>query len=153
MLWKKVAAQVFLGRPRPVGRDPARRYGSERMRFVAARYWDVLCTDPGRLRGATASVGGRRIAQGRDFGPDGKAREEVVVLDEGGAPAATQLDGPPVRSASGRRFAVHPPPDSPFRTSTLQQEASRKLRFSSQTTMLSPRGCTRTATSPTCPTR
>ena len=126
----------------------------ERMRFVAARYWDVLGTfDPGAFEARLASVGGRRIAQGRDFGPDGKAREEVVVLDEERARRlATQLEGRP--------FAVRAVDESPYTaarrpvpTSTLQQEASRKLRFSSHDDARRPEA-TRTATSPTCaPTR
>ena len=74
--------------------------------------------------------------QGKDFGSTGVAEGSVVVLDEEQATALA-------RDLEGRRFAVtsveekpyRRSPAAPFRTSTLQQEASRKLRYSSQTTM------------------
>ena len=137
VLWKKVAQGLSAGRVQSVATRLVVERERERMRFVTARYWDVLGTfDPGAFEARLASVGGRRIAQGRDFGPHGKARDEVVVLDEERARRlATELEGRPfaVRAVDESPYTRRPA--APFRTSTLQQEASRKLRFSSQTTM------------------
>jgi DNA topoisomerase-1 len=107
------------------------------MAFTSASYWDVLGTfDPGAFEARLAAVDGQRVAQGRDFGADGKARESIVVLDEARATGlAHRLEG---RAFSVRAVEESPytrRPAAPFRTSTLQQEASRKLRFTSQTTM------------------
>jgi DNA topoisomerase-1 len=137
VLWKKVAQGLSAGRVQSVATRLVVERERERMRFVAARYWDVLGTfDPGAFEARLSAVGGRRVAQGRDFGPDGQAREEVVVLDEERARRlAAELDGRPfsVRAVDESPYTRRPA--APFRTSTLQQEASRKLRFSSQTTM------------------
>ena len=137
VLWKKVAQGLSAGRVQSVATRLVVERERERMRFVAARYWDVLGTfDPGAFEARLAAVGGRRIAQGRDFGPDGKAREEVVVVDEDRARRlASELEDRPfaVRAVDESPYTRRPA--APFRTSTLQQEASRKLRFSSQTTM------------------
>jgi DNA topoisomerase I len=137
VLWKKVTQGLSAGRVQSVATRLVVERERERMRFVAARYWDVVGTfDPGAFEARLTAVGGRRVAQGRDFGPDGRPREDVVVLDE---ERATGL----VRALEGQPFAVRAVeetpytrrPAAPFRTSTLQQEASRKLRFTSQTTM------------------
>jgi DNA topoisomerase-1 len=83
------------------------------------------------------SVDGRRVAQGRDFAPDGSVRDaDVLKLVEDEARALAQrLEGAAfaVRSADEKPYRRRP--SAPFMTSTLQQEASRKLRFSAQTTM------------------
>jgi DNA topoisomerase-1 len=109
----------------------------ERMRFVAASYWDVVGTfEPGSFEARLVAVDGARIAQGRDFGEDGAPAAGVLVLDEERARSlATSLEGRPfmVRTVDEKPYTRRPA--APFRTSTLQQEASRKLRFSSQTTM------------------
>ncbi|MDG6217758.1 DNA topoisomerase, partial [Acinetobacter baumannii] len=81
---------------------------------------------------------GRRVATGRDFDSLGTLRkgDEVIVLDEGSATAlAAGLDGTQltVASAEEKPYARRPYP--PFMTSTLQQEASRKLRFAAERTM------------------
>ena len=84
------------------------------------------------------SVGGRRVAQGKDFVPTtgGLRESDVVQLDEEAARSLAQkLEEATfaVRSVEDRPYRRKPA--APFRTATLQQEASRKLRFSAQTTM------------------
>jgi DNA topoisomerase-1 len=137
VLWKKVTRGLSAGRVQSVATRLVVERERERMAFTSASYWDVLGTfDPGAFEARLAAVDGRRVAQGRDFGADGKPRESTVVLDEA---RATEL----ARRLEGRPFAVRAVeespytrrPAAPFRTSTLQQEASRKLRFTSQTTM------------------
>ena len=138
VLWKKVMPRLSAGRVQSVATRLVVDRERERMQFVAARYWDVVGTfEPGAFEARLVAVDGRRVAQGRDFGPDGRpSSPDVVVLDEVRAEAlAAGLDG---RSFSVESVDEKPytrRPAAPFRTSTLQQEASRKLRFSSQTTM------------------
>jgi DNA topoisomerase I len=137
VLWKKVTRGLSAGRVQSVATRLVVERERERMRFVSAAYWDVLGTfDPGSFEARLAAVGGRRVAQGRDFGPDGQPRGEVVVVDEAQARAlAEELEGRPFAVRSVEETPYTRRPAAPFRTSTLQQEASRKLRFSAQTTM------------------
>jgi DNA topoisomerase-1 len=73
---------------------------------------------------------------GRDFGPDGKLRGDALPLDEDAARGlASRLEGASFRVARVERKPYVRRPSAPFMTSTLQQDASRKLRFSAQTTM------------------
>jgi DNA topoisomerase-1 len=131
------------------------------MKFVRAAWWDIQATfdpaleataaeppspgsDPGLPNGSPASfdaqllaVDGRRIARGRDFRSDGQVRDEkLLVLDDLGASGlAERLDGAGFTVRSVERKPYVRRPSAPFMTSTLQQEASRKLRFTSQRTM------------------
>ena len=84
----------------------------ERMRFVAASYWDVVGTfEPGSFEARLVAIDGTRIAQGRDFGEDGASGGDVLVLDEERARAlAAGLEGRALRRPEGRREAVHAPP-------------------------------------------
>jgi DNA topoisomerase-1 len=137
VLWKKVTQGLSAGRVQSVATRLVVERERERMAFVAAAYWDVVGTfDPGSFEARLVAVDGTRVAQGRDFGSDGRPTDSVVVLDEKRATSlATALDGRPfaVRSVEEKPYTRRPA--APFMTSTLQQEASRKLRFSSQTTM------------------
>jgi DNA topoisomerase-1 len=84
------------------------------------------------------AVDGARLALGRDFGSDGKlkAGTEVRLLDEAEARAlAAGLVDVPMRVASVEEKPYTRKPYAPFMTSTLQQEAGRKLRFSADRTM------------------
>ncbi|HEU4973066.1 MAG TPA: type I DNA topoisomerase [Gaiellaceae bacterium] len=138
VLWKKVMPRLSAGRVQSVATRLVVDRERERMRFVAASYWDILGTfEPGAFDARLFALDGKRIAQGRDFGEDGTASStSVLVLGEQEVrDLATVLqdcqftvDGVDEKPYTRR-------PAAPFRTSTLQQEASRKLRFSSQTTM------------------
>jgi DNA topoisomerase-1 len=137
VLWKKVMPRLSAGRVQSVATRLVVERERERMAFVAASYWDVVGSfDPGTFQARLVGLDGIRVAQGRDFGDDGQVRGDVVVLDEARAVAlAGALEGRPfaVRSVEEKPYTRRPA--APFMTSTLQQEASRKLRFSSQTTM------------------
>jgi DNA topoisomerase-1 len=137
VLWKKITRGLSAGRVQSVATRLVVERERARMAFVSAAYWDVLGTfDPGAFEARLVGLDGTRIAQGRDFGSNGVAREGVLVLGEERARGlAERLDGRPfdVRSVDEKPYTRRPA--APFRTSTLQQEASRKLRFSSQTTM------------------
>jgi DNA topoisomerase-1 len=139
VLWKKVTRGLSAGRVQSVATRLVVQRERERMAFRSAEYWDLLAAfDPGSFDSRLVSVDGARVAQGKDFAPTtGELRESGVVhLDEEGARAlAARLEGAAfaVRSVDERPYRRKPA--APFRTATQQQEASRKLRFSAQTTM------------------
>ena len=138
VLWKKVMPRLSAGRVQSVATRLVVERERERIAFVSAGYWDLLATfDPGSFEARLLSVAGKRVAQGRDFAPDGTLRDSsLTVLDESDARGlAERLEGASftVRTADEKPYRRRPA--APFRTATLQQEASRKLRFSAQTTM------------------
>jgi len=137
VLWKKVMPRLSAGRVQSVATRLVVDRERERMRFEEASYWDVLGTfDPGSFEARLVAVDDSRIAQGRDFAEDGTARGGVLVLDEAAALALVAgLEGQPFTVAKVDEKPYTRRPAAPFRTSTLQQEASRKLRFTAQTTM------------------
>ncbi len=149
VLWKKVMPALSAGRVQ----SPATRLLVERerarMRFVSASYWDLsgrfVDAEEGQRQGGAfgaslVALDGRRLVSGRDFQEDGTVNAdrvaEVVRLDEDGARGlARRLEDSEfeVRSVEERPWRRTPHP--PFMTSTLQQEAGRKLRFSAHRTM------------------
>ena len=141
VLWKKVAGGLSAGRVQSVATRVVVERERERMAFVRAGYWSLQATAStanGEGFGmAAAAVGGARLAGGRDFGPDGKlASAGVVVLDEAKARRlATELDGATAEVASVASKPYRRRPAPPFITSTLQQEAGRRLRLSSSAVM------------------
>ena len=138
VLWKKVTRGLSAGRVQSVATRLVVERERERIAFVSAGYWDLTATfDPGSFDARLVAVGGSRVAQGRDFAPDGTVRDEKLVrIDEDAARAlATNLEGAAFRVSSVDEKPYRRRPAAPFRTATLQQEASRKLRFSAQTTM------------------
>jgi DNA topoisomerase I len=137
VLWKKVTQGLSAGRVQSVATRLVVERERERMAFVPAGYWDIVGTfDPGAFEAKLVAVEGRRVAQGRDFGDDGRLKSDVLALDEDAARGlAGALDGAGFTVRSVEEKPYRRSPAAPFMTSTLQQEASRKLRFSSQTTM------------------
>ena len=138
VLWKKVMPRLSAGRVQSVATRLVVERERERIAFVSAGYWDLLATfDPGSFEARLLAVAGKRVAQGRDFAPDGTLRDtSLTILDESDARGlAERLEGASftVRTADEKPYRRRPA--APFRTATLQQEASRKLRFSAQTTM------------------
>ena len=139
MLWRKVMQGLSAGRVQSVATRLVVERERERWEFIAAGYWDIVATlDPGAFTARLSAVDGARVAQGRDFGRDGALRtKDVVQLAEDDARGlAAALDGAEfTRSPPSRRSRTRAARRAPFMTSTLQQEASRKLRLSSQQTM------------------
>src|SRR3954470_4882712 len=138
VLWKKIMRGLSAGRVQSVATRLIVERERERMAFVRAAWWDIKATfAPDAFEAQLSAVDGRRIATGRDLGPDGKLRDEkLLMLDEPGARGlAERLEGVPfhVRTVESKPYSRRPSP--PFMTSTLQQEASRKLRLTAQTTM------------------
>ncbi len=137
VLWKKVMPRLSAGRVQSVATRLVVERERERMAFRAAAWWDLLATfDPESFDARLVSVEGQRVASGRDFGPDGKLRGEARQLDEEAVRGlADRLQGSSFQVARVERKPYVRRPSPPFMTSTLQQEASRKLRYSAQTTM------------------
>src|SRR3954451_5483058 len=73
VLWKKVMPRLSAGRVQSVATRLVVERERERMEFVSAAYWDIEGQfDPGRFAARLVQLDGKRIAQGRDFGPGGQ---------------------------------------------------------------------------------
>ena len=142
VLWRKVQQGLSAGRVQSVAVRVVVERERERMKFNTASYWSIdgafaPSDDLDSVFEATLlEVDGIRVATGKDFDSTGTAKKKVMVLDkEGAASLASALieSDFTVRSVEEKPYKRSPYP--PFRTSTLQQEAGRKLRFSSSRTM------------------
>ena len=147
VLWKKVMPKLSAGRVQSVATRIVVERERARMRFRAAEYWDVegtfatretaTETEPGSFTATLVTLDDDRIATGRDFDPDtGRTRGDVVHLDEPGARGlAARLANSEFAVTRVEEKPYRRKPYAPFMTSTLQQEAGRKLRFSTERTM------------------
>ena len=138
VLWRKVMKGLSAGRVQSVATRLVVERERERIEFRAAEYWDIVATfEPGAFDARLTSVDGRKVAQGRDFARNGTlVTEGAVQLGEAEARAlAVAFDGAGFEVRSVERKPYTRRPAAPFMTSTLQQEASRKLRFTAQHTM------------------
>ncbi|MFH9859077.1 type I DNA topoisomerase [Streptomyces sp. NPDC017202] len=147
VLWKKVMPKLSAGRVQSVATRLVVERERERIAFRSAEYWDLTGTfltgragdssDPSSLVARLQTVDGRRVAQGRDFDSLGQIKSaNTLHLDEAGARAlAAALESTrfSVRSVESKPYRRSP--YAPFRTTTLQQEASRKLGFGAKATM------------------
>jgi DNA topoisomerase-1 len=138
VLWKKITKGLSAGRVQSVATRLVVERERARIAFVVASYWDIEGVfDPGEFTARLVALDGRTVAQGRDFGADAQLRStDLAHLDETAARAlAESLAEADFTVRAVQRKPYRRKPAAPFMTSTLQQEASRKLRFSSQTTM------------------
>jgi len=152
VLWKKVMPRLSAGRVQSVATRLIVDRERERIAFRSTSYWDLeaefatakhgterLPDDPTTFTATLQSVDGKRVAQGRDFTSTGQlreAREALLHLDGDAAAAlAGRLRGASYAVSSVERKPYRRSPYAPFRTTTLQQEASRKLGFSAKYTM------------------
>ena len=142
LLWKKVAFGLSAGRVQSVATRLIVDRERERLAFKTGSYWDLTATlthDGSEFAAGMVALDGKRLATGKDFDEQtGKIAKgvDVVLLDETTAQAlVTRL-----RDAAWQVISVEQSPRTmrpyaPFTTSTLQQEANRKLRFSAKQTM------------------
>ncbi|PJI93903.1 type I DNA topoisomerase [Luteimicrobium subarcticum] len=150
VLWRKIRQGLSAGRVQSVATRLVVERERERMAFVPASYWDVTgrfapvegAVDAGQgFSARLVQLGDSRVATGRDFDDRGgmvpaAVRDGVVQLDEAAAQAVvTGLADADfaVRSLDTKPYTRRPA--APFTTSTLQQEAGRKLRMSSRQAM------------------
>ncbi|SNR62550.1 DNA topoisomerase I [Haloechinothrix alba] len=152
VLWKKVMPKLSAGRVQSVATRVIVQRERERIDFTSASYWDIAATmdagsggeqsAPATFSARLVSVDGSRLATGKDFGSNGRLKDSVAassdvrVLDEAEATRlAEALDGRPFTVSSVESKPYTRKPYAPFMTSTLQQEAGRKLRFAADRTM------------------
>ena len=138
VLWKKVMTGLSAGRVQSVATRLVVDRERERIAFRSASYWDIEgLFDPGSFSAKLVAVDGLRVASGKDFSDRGVlTRTDAAHLTESTATSlAVALEGVSfvVRSLEDRPYRRSPA--APFMTSTLQQEASRKLRWGAQRTM------------------
>jgi len=143
VLWKKITRGLSAGRVQSVATRIVVDRERERMKFVAASYWDISAkldagaeAEPRNFGARLVSVDGSKLATGRDFGQDGQLKNQVLRLAEADARRlADALTGSAMTVSSVEEKPYTRRPYPPFMTSTLQQEAGRKLRFGSDRTM------------------
>jgi DNA topoisomerase-1 len=144
VLWKKVGSNLSAGRVQSVATRIVVQRERARMAFRSGTYWGIdALLAPGdaktKFTAALNSIDGRRLAAGRDFDENTgmlKSSSEVLLLDEDGARTVTAaLDSGTATVSSVEEKPYTRKPYPPFMTSTLQQEAGRKLGFSSERTM------------------
>jgi DNA topoisomerase-1 len=142
VLWRKVKQGLSAGRVQSVATRMVVERERQRMAFVPAAYWDVEGdftpdAESSAFTARLSAVDGTRVATGRDFADDGTLRTaSAVQLDAAAARAiaeAVRSAAVTVRSVQEKPYTRRP--SAPFTTSTLQQEASRKLRLSSRNAM------------------
>ncbi|HEX4219092.1 MAG TPA: type I DNA topoisomerase, partial [Acidimicrobiales bacterium] len=150
VLWKKIMPRLSAGRVQSVATRMVVERERARMRFRSATWWGLEGTfatvgsspsseaAPASLQASLVSVDGTPLASGRDFSERGELTSpgSVVVLNEADARSlATGLEDQPFAVTAVTEKPFRRSPAAPFMTSTLQQDAGRKLRFSSQRTM------------------
>ena len=150
VLWRKVAPKLSAGRVQSAATRIVVDRERERMAFVAAEYWDLTASfkpgadavDAAQFEARLVRLDGERLATGSDFNDSGELKPKsqqagVVLLPQARAQA---LAAALADAASAKVLSIETKPHTrrpapPFTTSTLQQEASRKLRYSSRQTM------------------
>jgi DNA topoisomerase I len=144
LLWKKIKPRLSAGRVQSVAVRLVVERERERIRFRAASFWDLsgqFEPDGGpAFDAALVSVAGRRVATGKDFEPTtgrlSASATDRLHLDEVAARALVdRLQGKPASIESVEQKPYTERPQPPFTTSTLQQEASRKLGFAAKRAM------------------
>ena len=140
VLWKKVLPRLSAGRVQSVATRLVVQRERERMAFRSASWWDLDGTfdkDDTAFTAGLVTLGGSRVADRNSFDELGALkRQDVVVLDEATARAlADRLSGRDYTVANVEQRPHTERPKPPFITSTLQQAAASKLRFSSSRTM------------------
>ena len=154
VLWRKVRAGLSAGRVQSVATRLVVERERERMAFRSASYWgveatfstvlsavDVTARQEASFTARLVTLDGRRVTTGRDFNDDGQLRPaalkaSTVHLHQVGATAVAEAIGraePRVVGVEDKPYKRRPA--APFTTSTLQQEASRKLRMNPRETM------------------
>ena len=143
VLWRKIGPGLSAGRVQSAATRLVVDRERERLAFRTASYWDLIAgltpdAASDRFDSRLVRLDGKRVAVGRDFDDKGTLKGDAVALDEQAAQAlAEELRGAgvsiTVSNVESKPYTRRPA--APFTTSTLQQEAGRKLRFSARQTM------------------
>jgi DNA topoisomerase-1 len=143
VLWRKVGPGLSAGRVQSAATRLIVDRERERLAFVTASYWDLTATltpqeSATSFDARLSKIDGKRIAAGRDFDDRGQLKSDARPLDQQSAQtlaAALREDTTTIVVSSVESKPYTRRPAAPFSTSTLQQEAARKLRFSARQTM------------------
>ena len=142
VLWRKIKPSLSAGRVQSVATRLVVERERERMAFVAADYWDVTGTfasETGQFTAKITTVDGARVATGSDFTDDGalksRAKSATVLTQESAATLVAALTDAPAEVTRLESKPYTRRPAAPFTTSSLQQEASRKLRLGARQSM------------------
>ncbi|PPF89361.1 type I DNA topoisomerase [Clavibacter michiganensis] len=143
VLWRKVGPGLSAGRVQSAATRLVVDRERERLAFVTASYWDLTASlspvdQQLPFDARLVRIDGARIATGRDFDDKGALKNDSRPLDASSAEALAEALRDPavplkVQSVESKPYTRRPA--APFTTSTLQQEAARKLRFSARQTM------------------
>jgi DNA topoisomerase-1 len=144
VLWRKVARGLSAGRVQSVATRLLVQRERDRIAFSSASYWDIVATLATQVPvevfdSRLVAVDGVKVAAGKDFTSVGTLKQgsQVRVLDEASATALAEglAAGADVTVRSVESKPFRRKPSAPFRTTTLQQEASRKLGYTASRTM------------------
>lgn len=148
LLWKKIKPQLSAGRVQSVAVRLIVERERERMAFKESEYWDLSATlrklnlpnnysGPSSFDATLVSIQNTRVATGKDFNDLGKIKDQNLVhLNQQKAEQLrAALDGAPFRVEQIDEKQRVERPYPPFTTSTLQQEANRRLKFSARRAM------------------
>ena len=146
VLWRKIKPSLSAGRVQSVATRLVVERERERMAFVASDYWDITGTFAGQDGGDStqftakiATVDGARVATGSDFADDGtlkpRSKSATVLTEETTRTLVEVLGEAPATVSSLESKPYTRRPAAPFTTSSLQQEASRKLRLGARQAM------------------
>ncbi|GAB4094979.1 type I DNA topoisomerase [Brachybacterium horti] len=142
VLWRKIKPSLSAGRVQSVATRLVVERERERMAFVAADYWDVtgtFATEESAFTAKVQTVDGSRVASGSDFADDGSLKPRshgaVVLTEDSSRVLVEALTGAPAQVTSLESKPYTRRPAAPFTTSSLQQEASRKLRLGARQAM------------------
>jgi len=142
VLWRKVGPGLSAGRVQSAATRLVVDRERERLAFVPASYWGLTAQlapeDASSFQARLARVDGSRVATGRDFDDHGRLTSDARTLDEDAAQALAAAIRQPSTVVAVSKVDSKPysrRPAAPFTTSTMQQEAARKLRFSARQTM------------------
>lgn len=142
VLWRKIKPSLSAGRVQSVATRLVVERERERMAFVAADYWDVtgtFATEESAFTAKVQTVDGSRVASGSDFADDGslkpRSQGAVVLTEDSSRVLVEALTGAPAQVTSLESKPYTRRPAAPFTTSSLQQEASRKLRLGARQAM------------------
>jgi len=143
VLWRKVGPGLSAGRVQSAATRLVVDRERERLAFTAASYWDLIAqlataSDSQGFESRLVRLNGTRVAVGRDFDDKGILKSDAMSLDETSTELIARALREPdvaitVSSVESKPYTRRPA--APFTTSTLQQEAARKLRFSARQTM------------------
>jgi len=142
VLWRKVGPGLSAGRVQSAATRLVVDRERERLAFVPASYWGLTAhftpEEANGFEARLARLSGERVATGRDFDDHGKLTSNARTLDEETATSLAAAISQPSTVVTVGKVDSKPysrRPAAPFTTSTMQQEAARKLRFSAKQTM------------------